>query len=656
MTTGADGKFSITLTQAIPGTPTVVAAKVGYRAAGVEFLSLPEGPVELALIAATPPDNKAYVWADPGTGSVIHDNSTKYCGHCHTTFAGQFQGSKHAQAARSSFVQDLYAGVATAIGTPALCQAAGGTWRVGLVPGALPMATASKCYVGAGVLPDLNPSCAGAPLACDDPSLPATQAPTAYGRCADCHAPGVGGDSSLHEAFGIDFQDGVHCDFCHHVRDVDLTKPVGVGGALIVQRPREHVNTGQLGAPLLQVTYGPLPDVPNGFVGGSYQPKFTTSDYCAGCHEQTQEALVPGTALDPARWPSGLPTHSTYSEWSSSSYNTKAGQCRSCHMPADTSGMTNAVDVTTPANASITFGFVRTPDQIRQHTFLGALDGTPRLIDSSLSVDLATSTNATDLTVSVHVTNAKAGHAVPSGEPMRALVLLVDANACGTAMTPSGGMSLNDVAGAAAVGVVGSDVTVLGTTMTWAAGALVAAPGNVVRVARPTGMYDDYAGIGFFANPALTPSQKGLEIRTPIGEAGVMSAGAGGLALDAALTVQPGDIVYLGDALSGQVMDGDPSRALAGRAGYTFARVLVDASGARGVPHHRAVDMASDNRIAPMAKATTTHLFTIPTGCTMATVTATLVYRKLPVVLARQRGWTVTDAVVGTATMNVPLP
>jgi hypothetical protein len=74
------------------------------------------------------------------------------------------------------------------------------------------------------------------------------------------------------------------------------------------------------------------------------------------------------------------------------------------------------------------------------------------------------------------------------------------------------------------------------------------------------------------------------------------------------------------------------------------------------VPHHRTIDMTSDNRIGPTATATTTHSFSIPTGCTMATVNATLVYRKLPVMLARERGWSATDAVVGTATMSVPIP
>src|SRR5205814_893027 len=58
VTTGADGAYSIELTQMIPGTPTVVAAKIGYRTAGVEFYELPGGPVELALRFVTPPDSR----------------------------------------------------------------------------------------------------------------------------------------------------------------------------------------------------------------------------------------------------------------------------------------------------------------------------------------------------------------------------------------------------------------------------------------------------------------------------------------------------------------------------------------------------------------------------------------------------------------------
>jgi hypothetical protein len=657
MTTGPDGTYTIMLTQAIPGTPTVVAAKVGYRAAGVEFSFLPDGPVDLVLTLPTPPDNPGYAYADPGTGDAAHDNNTSYCGHCHTTFAKQFQSSTHAAAARSPLLQDLYAGVSEAYPSQSVCVAAGGVWRTGLVPGT--GSTTSKCYLGGGVLPDLNPSCGGpAQLACDDPAVPAAQKPTAFGRCADCHAPGMNGFAggrNLHDAAGIAFQDGDHCDFCHHVRDVDLSKPPGVGGALILQRPRDTVD-GTPSGHIVQVTYGPMPDVPNGFVGGSYQPKYSASEYCGACHEQKQEALVPGTSVDASRWPAGLPTHSTYSEWAGSSYNAPGMQCQSCHMPPDDTGLTNSLDVTNPSLASITFGFARTPDQIRQHTFLGSLDGKIRLIDAALALALNTASNGTDLTVTVQVKNAGAGHAIPSGEPMRSLVLLVDAQACGQPMAPSGGMTLNDVAGATAQGTVGTGITVAATAMTWPAGAVLAKQGDVVRVVRPMGMYDDYTGIGFFANTALSPAQKGLEIRTPVGEATVLSISAGTLTLSASLLVKNGDVVYLGDALAGQISDGEGSRALAGRVGYTFARVLVDATGARGVPHYRAVDMVSDNRIAPKASSSTSHAFSIPSGCATAGITATLIYRQIPVMQARQRGWKAQDYVVASAIKTVPLP
>ena len=223
LVTGPDGAFTIELTSAIPAIPAVVAAKIGYRSAGAEFLELPEGPITLELRFASTPDNIGYTYGEPGNGQKTHDVSTKFCGHCHTTYAAQFQTSAHAGATRDPLVQDLYAGVASALTTQADCLAAGGSFRAGILPGS-PQMTASKCYVGEGVLPDLNPGCGGpGQLTCDDPAL--ASKPTSFGRCADCHAPGIDGKAggrSLHEATGIAFENGNHCDVCHHVRDVDL--------------------------------------------------------------------------------------------------------------------------------------------------------------------------------------------------------------------------------------------------------------------------------------------------------------------------------------------------------------------------------------------------------------------------------------------------
>ncbi|MEP7125652.1 MAG: hypothetical protein ABJE95_32280 [Byssovorax sp.] len=657
-TTGPDGAFTIELTSAIPAIPAVVAAKIGYRAAGAEFLELPDGPITLVVRRASPPDNIGYSYGEPGNGDTAHDKSTKFCGHCHTTYSKQFQTSAHAKATRDPLVQDLYAGVASALTTPAACLSVGGALRAGLVPGS-PQMAASKCYVGAGVLPDLNPACgAKGQLTCDDPALGPASKPTSFGRCADCHAPGIDGKAggrSLHEATGIAFENGNHCDVCHHVRDIDLAQPPGVGGALLIQRPREHLNDDP-GGLLIPIFYGPTIDVPNSFMGGSYQPKFTTSELCGGCHHQNQEAMLPGAALDSARWPAGLPTHSTYDEWAASSYNTPGTQCQFCHMPSDDTGLVNSVDVTHPDETSITFGYARKPEEIHKHIFRSPLQGSPRLIDKAVTVGIAGAVSASLLSVTAQIKNVNVGHAIPSGEPMRSLLVRIHADACGQAMTPAGGMTLDDWGGAFAEATVGGAVTISGAQLTWPAGAAAAKPGDVIRVVRSTGMFDDYVGIGFFADPALTPAQKGLPIRSPVGEAAVVSVSGGVVTLASPLALQAGDTVFLGEPEAWPPVDGMVAPALAGAVGESFARTLVDPLGQRGIPHYRAIDMVSDNRIAPQSKATTTHAFAIPMGCASATVTAVVVYRPIPVALARQRGWDARDYVIATTSQTFALP
>jgi hypothetical protein len=653
MVTGADGKFTLAMTDG-PGIPFAAAAKVGYRTGGLEIYELPTGPVEIVMRFAALPDNEGYTYGEPGIGDPAHDNNTGICGHCHTTYVREWRESPHSETAKEPLLQDLYAGASGHADAPS-CQAAGGVWRTGLVPGTTD--TAARCYLGAGVLPELNPACAGGALACDDPALDAAHRPTAFGRCADCHAPGINGKAggrSLLEATGIAYDAGNHCDFCHHVKDVDLSKPPGVGGALILQRPSEKLTDLPGETQLLQVLFGADPDVPNGFMGGSWQPKFTSSELCGGCHEQRQEALVPGTQLDPVRWPSGLPTHSTYSEWAASSYGNTEKTCQFCHMPPDTNGLTNSVDTTTPEGAGMTGGVPRAPDKIRRHIFREPLEGSPRLIDGSVLLDVAAVAQGGSLAVTAHVQNVNVGHAVPSGEPMRSLLLVVRATACGVEMTPSGGMTLDDWGGALARGVLGQGPSLSGTQLAWAGAPL--AKGQVVRVVRPTGSYDDYRGVGFFADPTLTPAEKGIEILAPVGEAVISAVTAGGATLASAIAAQPGDLVYVVDSFAWPPIDGAPALALAGRPGWSFARTLLDPAGARGVPHYRAVDILSDNRLMPGVTATTTHAFAIPAGCAKADVEALLLFRGIPLALARERGRDTEDAVVATATATAALP
>jgi hypothetical protein len=570
-TTGPDGTFSIEMTTAIPGAPAAVATKIGYRTKGVEILALPEEGVVLELLFVSPPDNESYVYGDPGPGDA--NSSTEYCDHCHTTFVKQFRASAHARSAKDPLVQDLYAGVTSAAADAAACASIGGVWRSGLVPGTAGD-VADKCYAGGGVLPDLNPTC-GAPgeAACDDPSIAPAKEPSAFGRCADCHAPGIlgkAGGRDLHDAVGTAFDAGNHCDVCHKARDVNLGAPSGVAGALVLQRPREK-QSDDPNAKIKQVMFGPLPDVPNEFMGGSYQPVFTKSDLCGACHDHRQPALLPGSALDPARWPDGLPVLDTYSEWKASSFNTPGTPCQFCHMPPDDTGLKSSLDVTNEDNASIAFGYLRSPERIRKHIFRGPLQGAPRLIDSAINLVLGASVGAgggtPEVTATVTVQNVLAGHAIPTGEPMRSLVLVVRAEGCGQTWSASGGATIRDGAGSLASGIVGAGVSANGQVLAWALGAAAAKPGMRVRAARPTGVFDDYAGVGFFADPALLPEDKGLEIFAPAGEATVVSAANGEITLDAALALSPGDVVHLGDALPASLDDGAPSLAIAGAAG-----------------------------------------------------------------------------------------
>ncbi len=635
--TDAAGAFTIHFAPLGYGEPAIVAAKAGYRAIGDEFFDA-DSVIELTLREVSDVDNLDYVYQDPGDGQ---DLMLEDCTHCHTAFVAEFLESGHAEAARNPLLHDLYAGVSTGH-DQASCETAGGSWATGREPGT-ESDTVDKCYLGGGVLPDLNPQCGGpAQLPCD---AIGADAPTAFGACADCHAPGingVAGGRDLHDAHGLAFDLGIHCDTCHKVRDIDMSLPPGVGQRLVMGRPSEP---GQNMFEWDPVYYGPLIDVPNIAMGGSYQPKFAESVFCAGCHEQEQPALVPGDQLA-ARWTDGLPVHSTYSEWEASPHADAGTQCQDCHMPAHLD-LNNAVDLSTPEESSIRFGFPRDPEDIRQHIFRGPLEGSPRMIDSALLVSLTLSTDGDELVVDAGINNGGCGHAVPTGEPMRALVLVLEAEGdCGV-LVPSAGMTVPDTGGALASGIIDTDLTVVGDQVHWPAHP--ASPGMVLRVVRPTGGFDDYIATGAFAT--MNATDKGMEIFDPVAEVTVQAVAGDTITASAPLAVSPGDLVFIGQAWSAVPVDGQPAIQLAGHAGYAFAKVLTDATGARHVPHYKAVDIASDNRIAPAEMAQTSHRFDLPVGCAAVEARATLLYRPVPLSLADDRGWEALDYVVGSTSV-----
>ena len=642
--TDAGGQFRITLERRDDSVPAVVASKMGYRAVGLHLFEAPEEPVELRMSQVAGPDNVEYVYEDPGDGI---DTELENCTHCHQPMVKQFLASKHAESTRNPLVQDLYAGVNRALHTQQACELAGGRWMQGLEPGTAD-GTVYKCYLGEGVLPSLNPQCGdGSSGACDDPTREEANQPTHFGACADCHAPGingVAGGRNLHEAVGTAFEKGVHCDTCHKVADIDLSKPPGVGQRLVMGRPSEPGSNTFQWEP---VYYGPIIDVPNPMMRASYQPKFNEAQFCAGCHEQKQAALLPGQSLDAVRWPNGLPVHSTFSEWQAGPYAESGVPCQHCHMPATVGALNSLPMLVDKRDESIIFGWERPIADNRMHLFRGPLDGNPRLINRALHVHITTERSDNQVTARISVANIRAGHAVPTGEPMRAILLHVEAlsASCGK-LAPTGGPLIDAVGGAIATGVVGQDVTIDGTSVTWSADNIRFQTGQRLRVVRATGTYYDYEGIGFFGQPDRSAREKGMPVHTPVGDAEIVRITANTLTLRTPLSVSPGDIVYLGEAWPDTPEDGAPSRHLAGMAGQSFARVLSDSRGKHQVPHYRATDMVRDNRIAPGTFALSEHVFARGDACTEGTVRATVLYRPRPLPLAKAQGWEALDYVI----------
>lgn len=619
--TEADGRATVDLDLAVVGELFVVASHPDARILGAEPPE-PGGAVAIELVRFDRADNPSYVFQDPGTPD--RRDTTGQCAHCHGSIDDDWWASPHRTSASSAVVQDLYAGTVAALAAEADCADAGGRWLAGLAPGT--GVAASRCYLGDGALPALNPDCAT--TGCDTVA-------TAFGGCADCHAPGIDGDLGgrhLLDAVGFAYEGGVHCDVCHKVEAVDDAAPAGVAGFLAITRPSEPPPSLGVGDwhPL---TFGPYADVPHVRMGSVHREHFHEAVFCAGCHQLDQEVLVPGAAADPTRWPDGrLPIHSTYAEWLAGPMN-PAAPCRSCHMPPDPT-VGNSADLGADgagATAGVAAGWYRPPGAVRHHAWYGPRQRESGMLELAATVDVETAWEGADLVATVTVTNVGPGHAIPTGEPLRTIVLLVEAT-CGGAPAPAvGGDAVPDFGGTLERKESGEDWT------RWSD----AAPGDVVRVVRRTGAWRDYVGHGPFGDGTFDAADKGMPVEEVAGEAVVTGVAGGVASFDRALPA--GDTAYLGRGGS-LPADGEPALPRAGAPGFAFARVLVGPDGRRMVPHFLAVDVASDNRLLPQQSATTVHRFA--PGCADPVVSAVLVHRAYPPALAAERRWTLEESVM----------
>ncbi len=215
------------------------------------------------------------------------------------------------------------------------------------------------------------------------------RAQASYGQnvreyCLSCHSPttNMTGDFDLQKQIS---REGVTCDFCHTVTGI------------VNKRPQASFET-QPG----NTKYGPYENLlPAANLEFQYSPLQQSAILCSGCHELTS--------------PAGARVLETYSEWHESSYARKGIQCQNCHMPE----LINVPIVDPGIRPSST-------SLAHAHEFLG---GHSQIrLEKAASLVLGSRLVNGKYYVQAFVTNEEAGHKLPTGMPIRKVILTVSLN------------------------------------------------------------------------------------------------------------------------------------------------------------------------------------------------------------------------------------
>jgi predicted CXXCH cytochrome family protein len=197
--------------------------------------------------------------------------------------------------------------------------------------------------------------------------------------CLGCHSPLVGqtSDAALQKKLSWE---GVTCEYCHTLRDVNTT---GANPAAVL-------------TPALAKS-GPMPETKGSPHGTIYSDVHTKSLVCAPCHEYKNAA--------------GFPVLTTFSEWQNSPYAKQGKQCQSCHMARVTGDVVDP-KIRRSSTAKINLHQMPGSHSIAQLT-------------TAVRAQLSTVREGDKLRVVVGIANEKAGHYLPTGSPLRQLVLEV---------------------------------------------------------------------------------------------------------------------------------------------------------------------------------------------------------------------------------------
>ena len=639
---------------------TIFAASSLARTKGSTVSSSQQEGITISLTSFNPLDQPDYPYADPGEPE--RRGTTAQCGHCHLDINDAWFASPHRSSAKNPIVHDLYTGRGSGHRDETSCLNAGGRWAIGPREGGA--SPTEQCYFEISALSTFNPSC-------EAPCTPSNLGDDAYfGACADCHAPAVngleGGGHDLLSVTGNAFEYGISCDLCHHVEKVRQDEAAGVAGRLVILRPRERGAPSLGGGGFKPLSFGPHADISNPRMGISPREHFQDGSLCGGCHQHQHRAEHNAPSIDLERWPEGeIPNQSTYQEWQEGplggEFDHTEGKpvaCNSCHMPPNPLLMNSAnLEYFTDSEIGIQGGWPRPYGETRAHAWWGPRQPNSPILQlsgylslSPLTIERSDLNTNSTLSVSASVSNLGAGHGLPSGEPMRHMILAVYAECGEQDLEAVGGDVIHEIGGAL-------------DTRSWSDAQLAwpkAQVGDILRIVRVSSSTPyDYDGYGKFRDHrydterginASTPfpiAERGLPKTEAIGSVTVTERGSNGLlTFSEALPGQVGDVVYLHRPT-------DTPRSFAGQAGFTFARVLSGEMGPLMLPHFVAQDLLRDNRLRPNATWRTQHRFSIPNDCTSPTVTAELIYRPYPRWLAIERAWTMWDRVIRRVSRNL---
>lgn len=339
-TTGADGLYIL---QNVPAADSLVVTAWAEGYYNGQSMAVPgDTGVVIELHPLFTEDNADYQWIAPDADS----SEALRCGNCHTsTLMNQWRSNAHGQSAVNPFFLAMYYGTDI----------------------------------------DGNPN-KGVGYKLDFPNT--------MGNCATCHIPGA----AANDPWGVDPQsvdevnkNGVFCDVCHKIYNVDLSSGQGTTGTLSIHFLRPPEGT--------QIFFGPFDDIHE---PDAYLPLIRQSEFCAPCHTGRF-------------W--NVPAYQSFPEWQASDYADQGIECQTCHMFPDS--------VTTHFANPAAGGLERNPLTIPSHLQPGSRD--PVILANSVTMNLSVLQNGDMIDVTVTVRNDKTGHHVPTGRPSRNMILLTSA-------------------------------------------------------------------------------------------------------------------------------------------------------------------------------------------------------------------------------------